>query len=53
MKNTKFTNSTGWPDPDLSTTAHDLALLSTALIKNFPVINIQICIPFSKENLHT
>ena len=36
MFNTVFRNSTGWPDPDLTTTAHDLNLLSTALIKDFP-----------------
>ena len=36
MYNTVFRNATGWPDPDLTTTAHDLNLLATALIKNFP-----------------
>ena len=37
MTNTNFTNSTGWPDPDLSTTAKDLAILTTALIRDFPI----------------
>ena len=37
MKNTRFTNATGWPHPDLTTTAEDLGLLATALIRNFPV----------------
>ena len=36
MKNTNFTNSTGWPDPALTTTAEDLAILSEALIRDFP-----------------
>ena len=37
MKDTRFTNATGWPHPDLTTTAEDLGLLATALIRNFPV----------------
>ena len=36
MKNTFFTNSTGWPHQDLQTTAYDLLILTEALIKNFP-----------------
>ena len=36
MNNTKFTNSTGWPDPDLTTTAKDLNILTAELIKRFP-----------------
>ena len=36
MKNTYFTNSTGWPHKDLKTTAYDLIILTEALIKNFP-----------------
>ncbi len=36
MKNTNFTNSTGWPHPDLTTTAEDLNILATALIRDFP-----------------
>ena len=36
MENTVFTNSTGWPDPNLTTTARDLAILSTAMIREFP-----------------
>jgi serine-type D-Ala-D-Ala carboxypeptidase (penicillin-binding protein 5/6) len=36
MKGTHFTNSTGWPDDDHYTTAHDLAILSRALIEEFP-----------------
>jgi serine-type D-Ala-D-Ala carboxypeptidase (penicillin-binding protein 5/6) len=31
-----FTNSTGLPDPDQYSTAHDLATLSRYIIKNFP-----------------
>jgi D-alanyl-D-alanine carboxypeptidase (penicillin-binding protein 5/6) len=36
MKSTSFTNSTGLPDPQLYTTARDLALLAGALIRDFP-----------------
>ena len=53
MKNTTFTNSTGWPDPDLTTTAHDLALLSTALIKNFPADKYPDLYPIFKKKTYT
>ncbi|MBL6693987.1 MAG: D-alanyl-D-alanine carboxypeptidase [Proteobacteria bacterium] len=36
MANTTFNNSTGLPDPLNLTTAKDLALLASAIIKNFP-----------------
>ena len=36
MSNTNFTNSTGWPDDNLITTARDLSLLTAALIRDFP-----------------
>jgi D-alanyl-D-alanine carboxypeptidase (penicillin-binding protein 5/6) len=36
MKNTHFTNATGLPDPQLYTTASDLARLASALIRDFP-----------------
>jgi D-alanyl-D-alanine carboxypeptidase (penicillin-binding protein 5/6) len=36
MKNTKFMNATGLPDPQHYSTARDLALLATALIRDFP-----------------
>ncbi len=36
MKQTHFTNSTGWPDKNHYTSAHDLALLTYALVRNFP-----------------
>ena len=36
MKNTHFANSTGLPHPEHYTTAHDLALLVTDVIRNFP-----------------
>lgn len=36
MKNTHFDNSTGWPDPNHYTTAHDLAILTRALIHDYP-----------------
>ena len=36
MQNTFFANSTGWPHPDLETTAQDLVILSKKLIEDFP-----------------
>jgi len=36
LKDTNFTNSTGWPDPKLYSTATDLARLAAALIRDFP-----------------
>ncbi|MCP5267463.1 MAG: D-alanyl-D-alanine carboxypeptidase [Zoogloeaceae bacterium] len=36
MKSSSFKNSTGLPDPELYTTARDLATLTTALIRDFP-----------------
>ncbi|MGB0163262.1 MAG: D-alanyl-D-alanine carboxypeptidase family protein [Candidatus Puniceispirillaceae bacterium] len=36
MTKTRFTNATGWPHPDLTTTAEDLGILATAMIRNFP-----------------
>ena len=36
MTETNFSNSTGWPDPQHYTTPHDLAILSRALIQDFP-----------------
>lgn len=36
MKNSHFVNSTGLPDPNHFTTAYDLSLLATALVRDFP-----------------
>ena len=36
MTQTNFRNATGWPDPDLQTTAKDLSILTTEMIKRFP-----------------
>lgn len=36
MKNTHFVNSTGLPNPQHYSTAHDLALLASAIIRDFP-----------------
>ncbi len=36
MRNTNFTNSSGLPDDNLYTTAADLSLLASALIRDFP-----------------
>jgi len=38
MTNTNFTNSTGLPDPDMYTTARDLAMLAVATIHDHPEI---------------
>ena len=34
--NTHFANASGWPDPEHYSTAHDLAIITMAMIKNFP-----------------
>ena len=36
MNDTNFINSSGWPHNNHFSTAHDLAILSNSLIKNFP-----------------
>jgi serine-type D-Ala-D-Ala carboxypeptidase (penicillin-binding protein 5/6) len=36
LKNTRFANSTGLPDPQHYTTARDLSVLATRLIQDFP-----------------
>jgi D-alanyl-D-alanine carboxypeptidase (penicillin-binding protein 5/6) len=36
MKDSHFTDSTGLPNPELYTTARDLAILGRALVNNFP-----------------
>ncbi len=36
MKNTHFMNASGLPDPEHYTTAHDLAILAAALIRDYP-----------------
>ena len=36
MTNTVFGNATGWPDEVTTTTARDLAILSQAIIRDFP-----------------
>lgn len=36
MKDTNFVNSTGLPDPKHYSTAHDLALLAAAVVRDFP-----------------
>lgn len=36
MTDSVFRNSTGWPDPEHRMTAHDLAVLAQALIRDFP-----------------
>jgi len=36
MKNTRFQNATGWPDDEHYSTARDIALLSQAIIRDYP-----------------
>lgn len=36
LKDSTFTNATGWPDPTHLTTAHDLAVLAERTIRDFP-----------------
>jgi len=36
MDNTNFVNSSGWPEEDHYSTVYDLAILSNALIREFP-----------------
>ncbi|MCB1734843.1 MAG: D-alanyl-D-alanine carboxypeptidase [Gammaproteobacteria bacterium] len=36
LTNTHFVNATGLPDPEHLTTAHDLAVIATALVHDFP-----------------
>ena len=36
MKDSYFTNSTGWPHPDLQTTSRDLIILTKRIIEDFP-----------------
>ena len=36
LENTNFINSSGWPEDNHYSTVHDIAVLSTSLIKNFP-----------------
>jgi len=36
LKDTQFTNASGWPDPRHYSTARDLAVLAAALIRDFP-----------------
>ncbi|MGD2173589.1 MAG: D-alanyl-D-alanine carboxypeptidase family protein [Gammaproteobacteria bacterium] len=36
MTNTNYVNATGWPDENHYSTAHDIALLTQAVIRDFP-----------------
>ena len=38
MTNTYFTNSTGWPHPDLQTSSRDLIILTKKIIEDFPIL---------------
>lgn len=53
MFNTVFRNATGWPDPELTTTARDLNILTTALIKNFSAEKYPELYPIFKVKNYT
>ncbi len=53
MKNTRFANATGWPHPDLNTTAEDLGILATALIRDFPADRYPDLYPIFKKKTYT
>ena len=38
LKNSHFTNTNGWPDPNEFVTARDLAMIAEATIRDFPVL---------------
>ena len=51
MENTVFKNATGWPDPDQHTTARDLNILASALIRDFPTDQYPELYPiFAEQN---
>ena len=51
MENTVFRNSTGWPHLEQHTTARDLNILATALIREFPVDEYPELYPmFAEQN---
>ncbi len=50
MQRTVFKNATGWPHPDQTTTARDLNILATAMIREFPVVEYPLLYPmFAKK----
>ena len=53
MNNTVFKNATGWPDPDQVTTARDLSILATALIRDFPSQDFPDLYPMFAEKTFT
>ena len=53
MKNTNFQNSTGWPDPDLTTTAADLNIMTAELIRRFPADKYPDLYPIFAEREYT
>lgn len=53
MRNSGFANSTGLPDPDTFTTARDMALLASALVREFPELYARFAIKeFTFNNIH-
>lgn len=53
MMNTRFANATGWPHPDLTTTARDLNILASALIRDFPADKYPQLYPMFAKRTYT
>ena len=53
MTNTRFANATGWPHPDLTTTARDLNILASALIRDFPADRYPQLYPMFAKRTYT
>ncbi|MDC1383553.1 D-alanyl-D-alanine carboxypeptidase [Candidatus Puniceispirillum sp.] len=53
MTDTNFRNSTGWPDPELTTTAKDLNTMATELIRRFPADEYPELFPIFAKKVFT
>jgi len=53
MKNTVFRNATGWPHPEITTSARDLNILATSLIRDFPASKYPDLYPIFSETTYT
>jgi D-alanyl-D-alanine carboxypeptidase (penicillin-binding protein 5/6) len=52
MKASNFVDSSGWPNPNHYTTAHDLAILGVALMRDFPEYYHYFAVPeFTYHNI--
>ena len=53
MLNTNFRNSTGWPDPKMNTTAKDMNILTTELLRRFPADKYPELYPIFSKRYYT